>query len=290
MYLLGVDGGGTGCRVRLAAADGTVLGEVSGGPANIVSNPDQARANILAAADTLLAPVLGRSVMDAEASLPVCAVLGVAGGGVPAAADALRERVPFTTVRVVNDGIAAIRGALRGGDGILAAIGTGSIFAVQRQGVIRQVGGWGFYVMGDEGGGSWLGRHAVLRALKAIDGFHLITPFLCDILEHGGGAQAIVRNAPSTRPDEFAALVPLILAAARAGDPAAEAVLAAGVAEVRAAIALLQQGGEVPVVFLGGLGVTYAKALAGEWPQAEPLGSALDGAMWMAAEDLAAHG
>ncbi|MFZ3287574.1 MAG: ATPase, partial [Telluria sp.] len=34
-YLIGVDGGGTGTRVRLARADGTELAQGSGGPSGL---------------------------------------------------------------------------------------------------------------------------------------------------------------------------------------------------------------------------------------------------------------
>ncbi|MDE3240946.1 MAG: ATPase, partial [Paracoccaceae bacterium] len=46
---LGIDGGGTGCRAAVADARGRILGRGKAGPANIVTDPDGARANILAA-------------------------------------------------------------------------------------------------------------------------------------------------------------------------------------------------------------------------------------------------
>jgi glucosamine kinase len=44
----------------------------------------------------------------------------------------------------------------------------------------------------------------------------------------------------------------------------------------------LQQGRDLPVIFLGGLGPHYAERLAGRWQMRAPLGSGLDGALFLA--------
>ena len=46
---LGVDGGGTGCRAAVADADGRILGRGEAASANIWSDPEGARASIVAA-------------------------------------------------------------------------------------------------------------------------------------------------------------------------------------------------------------------------------------------------
>ncbi len=56
----------------------------------------------------------------------------------------------------------------------------------------------------------------------------------------------------------------------------------AAVAQVRDMIGVLQQGRGLPVVFLGGLGPHYAERLAGLWDIRAPLGSGLDGALFLA--------
>ena len=43
---LGIDGGGTGCRAAVCDGAGRILGEGRGGPSNIASDPDGARANM----------------------------------------------------------------------------------------------------------------------------------------------------------------------------------------------------------------------------------------------------
>lgn len=50
ILLLGIDGGGTSCRARIRAGDGTILGEGRAGPANVRLGLDKAFAAVLAAA------------------------------------------------------------------------------------------------------------------------------------------------------------------------------------------------------------------------------------------------
>jgi glucosamine kinase len=88
-----------------------------------------------------------------------------------------------------------------------------------------------------------------------------------------------VAFAQRADPADFAALAPRIVASA---DPAAEAVLSVADADVAGAIGVLQQGSGLPVVFLGGLGAHYAARLRDQWKIREPLGSGLDGALWIA--------
>lgn len=48
--VLGIDGGGTSCRAALATASGAVLGRGKSGPANIMTDLEGARHNIVEAA------------------------------------------------------------------------------------------------------------------------------------------------------------------------------------------------------------------------------------------------
>lgn len=268
---LGIDGGGTGCRAALADADGRVLGRGSGGPANINTDVTGAARNILHAT---------REASQASAADPsrLIATLGLAGGSMRGAAAQLAELLPFARVQIVNDGMTAARGALGNDDGILAAIGTGSVFAIQRDRQIRQVGGRGF-LLGDEGSGAVLGRSLLAEALRAEDGFTPVTPLLRAILSEHGGIEGIIEFGNRARPGEFARLAPRLVGT---DDPAARRIFDAAVIQIRAIIDCLQQGDRLPVVFAGGLGPHYATRLAGIWPIRAALGNSLDGAVTMA--------
>ncbi|MDE3240616.1 MAG: ATPase [Paracoccaceae bacterium] len=274
--VLGVDGGGTGCRAALADARGRVLGRGQAGPANIVTDPDGARANILAAA----AEALGTRAAPGE----VHAVLGLAGANLPGYGARLASALPFATARIESDVVIALKGALGGADGVLATIGTGSVFAVQRQGAVRTVGGWGL-VLGDEASGAWLGRALLAAALHAGDGLRPMTPLLRAVLTEGGGAAALVDFARTAAPVALAAQAPRLLQAA--DDPAAAEILARADDWIARSIDLLRDGSDVPVTFLGGLGAAFAERLAPRYGRAlrPPLGTALDGALWLARQE-----
>jgi len=269
-FYLGIDGGGTGCRAAVCDAGGRILAEGRAGPANIASDPEGALANVLAAT---------RAALPEGAALGTLhAVLGMAGANVAECATRLQASLPFASARVVTDATIAIKGALQNGDGVVAAIGTGSVFASQRGGVLHQIGGWGL-VLGDEGSGAWIGRRALAETLRAVDGFGPMTPLAMALMDEMGGPDGIVACAQAARPADLAVLAPRLIAS---DDPIALSVMGQATGHVAAFIARLQGDDPVPVIYLGGLGATYADRLAGRWRTATPLGSALDGALWLA--------
>jgi len=269
---LGIDGGGTGCRAAVADESGRVLGRGEAGPANIASDPDGAAQNIVKAAADALRAAGGGKIFAAG--------LGLAGANAAGAADRLRDVLPFDRVAVVTDGITAMKGALGAADGVVAALGTGSVFAVQRGGVIRQIGGRGL-VLGDEASGAWIGRAILRAALRAVDGMQPMTPLLAALIEEGGGADAVAAFSLRARPVEFAVFAPRVVGS---GDAAAVAVMAEALADAAEAVALLQGDEGLPVVFLGGLGTVFADRLSGRFAIRPALGTALDGALTLARE------
>jgi glucosamine kinase len=251
-----------------------VLGRGTAGPANIASDPEGALRNIMAAAWAALAA----AGLGEEALSSLYAGLGLAGANSSGSVERLRSALPFARARIETDAVAAVKGALRDEEGIVAAVGTGSVFAVQRGGALRQIGGWGL-VLGDEGSGAWIGRALCSAALRAVDGFSEMTPLLSDLLSKHGGPLGLVSFSLLARPAEFAALAPRVVGSS---DPAARAVLDHAEADVAAAVDLLQAGGSLPVVFLGGLGPSYEARLRGRWPIVPSRGTTLDGALWLA--------
>ena len=270
--VLAVDGGGTGCRAALADAQGRVLGMGEAGPANISIETESACANILSAARAAL-DAAGQGHLD-----DLDAVLGLAGANVSASARRLQAMLPFRRTRIVTDVVTATAGALQSGDGIVAAMGTGSVFAVQAGGQFRQYGGRGF-LLGDEGSGAVLGRALLTEALRAEDGFAPMTPLLRDVLRELGGIEGVISFGLHAKPSEFGIFAPRIVTS---GDPAAERIFAAATDQIREMIEVLQQGRDLPVVFLGGLGAHYARRLAGLWDIRPAQGSGLDGALFLA--------
>lgn len=269
-FALGCDGGATGCRAVLTDRGGRVIGRGEGGPANIMSDREGALANLMAAAGEAL---------GGRAPGAVAAVLGVAGANISGARQWLAPMLPFGRAQVVHDAVTSVAGALGEADGIVAAMGTGSVFSRQTAGEVVNIGGWGL-VLGDEGSGAWIGKRFLSHALRAGDGLAPPSPLAAAMVERMGGPAGVVGFARTATAADFAVLVPEVLAAT--GDAAAEAVLAAAVDEAAQAIAALQRDPALPVVFTGGLGPFYAQRLAGRWPQRPARGTALDGALLLA--------
>jgi glucosamine kinase len=273
--ILGVDGGGSGCRAAVADPVGRLLGTAAAGPANIASDPDGAAANILTAArDALRAATGSDTGLDG-----LVAGLGLAGANARGAADRLAAALPFARLRIETDAIAAARGALGPtDDGIVAAVGTGSVYAMRLGGRLSQFGGWGL-VLGDTGSGAWIGRAALTRALAASEGAAPATPLTDALLAEHGGAEGVIAWAGTARPADFATLAPRLLAAP--DDLAAADVLAAARADIAAQIDRLRAVAPLPVTFIGGLGAVAAGWLA-DVPQRPACGTALDGALQIA--------
>ncbi|MFD1797729.1 BadF/BadG/BcrA/BcrD ATPase family protein [Paracoccus aurantiacus] len=269
MYL-GLDGGGTGCRAVLTDDSGQIIGRGTGGPCNIMSDRDGAVAALTECAAETLA---GRDPAG------VTAVLGLAGVNTSGAGDWLPPLLPFGRSRVVQDAMTAAYGALGDSDGIVAAMGTGSIFIRKLGDAITTIGGWG-PILGDEGSGNWLGRRFLSEVLRAGDGLTGQTVLTRQTESRHGGRNGIVAFARDARASDFGAEVAHLLAAR--DDPVAIRVLSEAAELVAVSIAAIQKDELLPVTFTGGLGTVYAALLKGRWPQREPLGNPLDGALRMA--------
>ncbi len=184
-YYLGVDGGGTNCRLRLADEDMTVLGEARGGASNL-----QLRGGDLAwrsindgAARAFAAAGLPDSAM-AETWACFC----MAGGRSVADREAFEKRPwKFAGVKVYDDIDAAHAGALGGDDGAAIIAGTGSAAMAIVDGVRYQCGGWGFHV-GDQMSGAILGRELVRYAVEATDGLVAGSPLTEAVVDALGGS------------------------------------------------------------------------------------------------------
>lgn len=270
---IGIDGGGTGCRVSLSVAGGPVV-ETTGGPANIVTDPAAAEAAIrLALSEALAMRGLG---LEALAQARICA--GLAGGRLPGAADAFATRLPYLAY-VVDDSVTALEGALAGADGSLANLGTGSFFIKKQAGVITHQGGWGF-TLGDEASGAWAGRMALCLALQVADGRLAADP-LADALIAACPPHPVLW-AQGADPGDFAALMPIL--ADHPESPLTRRVEGAIVQALVKGLADLGHQAGKPLVIIGGVGRRIAPALPA--PLAADLrpalGRPLEGALQLA--------
>ncbi|SFR20229.1 BadF/BadG/BcrA/BcrD ATPase family protein [Poseidonocella sedimentorum] len=283
VLFLGVDGGGSGCRVALARADGTVLARAERGPANVTSDFDGALANLRAA----IHEALSAAGLD-ESALAACrAHAGLAGVVTRSDADRVRAALPPARWTVTDDRPTALAGALGGQDGALICVGTGSFLISRRGAALRTIGGWGFQ-LSDQGSGAWLGRALLEETLLAHDGLAAFTDLTRAVLiDFGGAPDRIVAFAGQAGPQDYARLARKLTEAAAAGDDTGRAIMARGASYLTRALAALDLAGNAPLCLSGGLGPSYAPYLSP--PLAArlraPAGTALDGALLLAGQD-----
>src|SRR4051812_46365680 len=114
-FAIGIDGGGTSCRAVVADETGTILGRGKAGAANIMSNPEEALANIVAAARAAFSD----AGIDQGETAASAAVLGVAGANVGPYGARIQAALPFARAQVVTDSLIALQGALGSSDGVV---------------------------------------------------------------------------------------------------------------------------------------------------------------------------
>lgn len=257
-YVVGIDGGGTHCRLLACSLQGQVLGETVGNSTNIESNSIQTVAyNIKALLDDFTSAT-GYSLKACQA---LC--LGTAGADteeslatINGILDDLHLPCPHFAV---NDGEIALAAQTKGGPGILIISGTGSIgVGMDGKGHTMRGGGYG-HLVGDEGSGYWV----VVEAIKAIfhwaDGIGVETSLAChmykalNIEHHGQLMDYVYANNKST----LAKLSPLVDGARQAGDKAALKIMTDAttyLAELGIALArkLQMESAACPFILAGG--------------------------------------
>ena len=170
---------------------------------------------------------------------------------------------------VVSDIELAYRANFAAGDGILLYAGTGSVaYAIDENGAVHQIGGWG-YLLGDEGAGYWIGKEAIRFALfqiessKQIDASSLAGQVLEKINAHDWNTvKAFVYSQDRAA---IAALSRIVDSAASAGDSEAISILNKAAAHLADLVNRTDQQlvrKALPVKFTGG--ISGSKSLYGE--------------------------
>lgn len=280
--VIGLDGGGTGSRARALREDGSLGATIHGGSANVHSDPTQAVSNIRA----LLAAVLAAEATHALDDPELFIVMGLAGAAETGAHLHLHRALPCRNMTILGDIDIALSGALEDQDGIVLAVGTGSVLARQRAGRMTRAGGYGF-ALGDEGGGAWIGRKAMTKALHVRDGLLPTAPLADAIWARFPTVADMLAFSADARPSDYAALAPDVLSHGMAGCPIARSILDEACCYFLRVIRHLQaEDTSLPVAATGGLGaVLLDRANAEAHPKLRIMaakGTALSGALWRA--------
>jgi glucosamine kinase len=205
---LGIDGGGTKCKVRLEDAQGNLLAEAIAGPANAARNLTGSVKAVLEASEKAIAKanIKGLTLNQIHAGI------GLAGINIPQVKQAfLKQSLPFASWHITTDLHIACLGAHLGQDGAIVIVGTGSSGVAIHNDQQFEMGGHGF-VVGDKGSGAWLGKMAISHCLETLDGIapnnllskQVINLFDCD------SAYDLVNLTLEAKPALFASVAPLI--------------------------------------------------------------------------------
>ena len=280
-YRVGVDGGGTGTRVRLVHADGRVLGEGHGGPSGLTQGIEQAWTHIrLAILAAIQASDLTGLALPAPANTALG--LGLAGANSPLLHRQFVQANPgYRTLQLESDAYTSLLGAHGGQPGAMLAIGTGSVgLARHADGRRVGVGGWGF-PSGDDGSGAVLGLRALNLAQRVLDGLLPSGPLAEAVIAATGCTpQAVLEWSCSAGQQRFATLAPLVLDCA-GHDPQAAALVDYAVQSMEDMAQVLDPERELPLAILGSLGKRLAAQLSAPTRQrlAPAQGNAIDGAL-----------
>lgn len=190
--------------------------------------------------------------------------IGLAGAISPKEKRWLRERFAPRRVRAMSDLELAFDMHFPKRDGMIAILGTGSIFAAKMGKRIVKIGGYGRLV-GDAGSGYAIGRDAALKYLQLLDGFFDDAIFQAAMKRlFRSKADAIRKIYQADFP--LQRLAPLALECAESGSAAALEIVESHVASVARYIERLSQMANraLPLRLWGGLlerETIYAKRL-----------------------------
>jgi glucosamine kinase len=291
-YLL-IDGGQSGCRV-VYVVDGEQAGSGSG--SGLSRHARDRTEDLLRAIE--------RACMDIDLHTVQAVVAGLSGfddssESAHAIMKGIRSLVQAERVIVTNDAVTSYLGAIGVAPGAMVAAGTGIIaLAGDTDGSFARADGWG-YILGDDGGGYYIGRRGLASALRAWDGRGGSDALRQKAKESIGLPKEIKKHVyeapnPVSEVAEFAVQV---AEAAREGDPEASKIWedAAREAALTATASLRQvfdPGASVTVSWTGSLFDAHDLMLgpfkahmAEMWPSARllaPEGKALRGALLLA--------
>ncbi|MEV6315301.1 BadF/BadG/BcrA/BcrD ATPase family protein [Streptomyces sp. NPDC051776] len=269
-WVLGVDSGGSGLRIALArAADPRPVGTV------VTREPVRSGPSGIDARHLLSQLLPAARELTGSASEGRIAAVAVGAAGMATLGDDLRATLPGALAAALGvrrlalaaDAVTAYAGALGQRPGAVVAAGTGLIAlgatlgTPDRPGTWRRADGWG-HLLGDCGGGAWIGRAGLEAALRAFDGRHRGSPALLTGLEEVFGPAPELPGLLYPRTDRAAVLASFAPEVGRcaAEDPVAAGILreaAHCIAETAAAVRPrpLDDGGDAPfdVALTGGL-------------------------------------
>lgn len=251
-WIFGIDGGGTGSRIRVESLPGSLLHQGQGGSTNIASNDPGV---VSVELERLIAGAF-ETGLDPAACL--AAYIGSAGVDRPDDRSMMANMLRASFFKAAgltegkadrqgtgpqcgagNDAEPALTGALGDLEGFLLIAGTGSIaYGRTRAGKTARAGGWGHH-LGDEGSAFWIAFEGIKRGIRASEGRDTASGLIDAAVSHFG-----LPDAPSLIPFTYrnfdkariASFAPLVAMLSDSGDALARSILDSAAAELAALV------------------------------------------------------
>ena len=168
-YLVGVDGGATKTVALVGTTNGLVLGRGESGSSNYHNIGTGAAARSIREAVSQAMKRAGLAGVKPQIAVVALAAINSSKDWRVVNKLVHGTRIARTSF-VVHDTVAALYTSTKGKPGIIVISGTGSVAAgINRTGEYARAGGWG-YLVDDEGSAYDVGRKALKRAFRAMDG------------------------------------------------------------------------------------------------------------------------
>jgi glucosamine kinase len=283
LFLIGIDGGGSGTRIVLGDAQGRELAQAASGPSGLGLGVERAWQAIQAGCREAfsragVAPDWSRCVLG-------CGLAGVHNRDWLAAFRAQAPRLAGLAVE--SDAYTTLLGAHGGAPGVVVALGTGSVAAVlDSAGECHIASGFGF-PSGDEASGAWLGLRVIVHAQQALDGRVPLDALAQALLERTGAqdCDSLVVWLCAANQTAYASLAPIVFA--HRGHPFAARLLNDAGVEIGKMIAALDPSAALPVALCGGLGAPLREYVPQRYQARlrEPLADSAHGALHLAQQE-----
>ncbi len=260
-FVIGVDGGGTKTLALVSDLKGHILGFGHSGPSNYhIVGIENAKKSIREAVERALVD----SGYDPRSKARV-ACYGLAGLDSPRDFQIVHPHLEALglaeKVVMAHDSHIALMGATAGKPGVIVIAGTGSVAAgIDEKGRYVRSGGWG-PVIGDEGSAYFIGREAIVAALRYYDGRGPETRLL-EAIKAELGLKAVediigVIYGRTIAFSRIASIAPLVSRLAKEGDKiAADILVRAGKELATLAVAIIRrlrfEDREFPLAIIGG--------------------------------------
>ncbi|MFT5757614.1 MAG: glucosamine kinase [Alteromonadaceae bacterium] len=247
---VGIDGGGTKCRVQIETAAGKLLGQGIGGTAN----PSHGLDTVIESIMTAVNMALTQANLSAEQLPNLVVGAGLAGLHLPRYTEMMDTwQHPFKALYLTDDLHVATLGAHAGNDGAVMIVGTGFSALSVVSGNKTAIGGHGF-LQADYCSGSWIGYQAVQAALLAEDKLASTTQLSELLFEHFNvRGLALADKLVGAGARQYGALAPLVFNAAKNNDATAQYIIKQSCDFINKVVRLLIDTKPPRISLLGGI-------------------------------------